>query len=298
MLGTLLGVPELRDVDTFEDERAYLLRFCYRMLGSVADAEDVVQEAYLRWRKAGKPILDVPRAWFIRTCTRLCLDRLKSAHARRERYVGEWLPEPLVVDTGDRRELDETLSMALLLTIERLRPAERAAFLLHDVFGYGFDEVAEILELEPANCRQIASRARKHLAGDRVRSTADDATIERLSNAFFRAIDKGELDDLRSVLAQDVVMRSDGGGKVPAALRPIHGADAVVAFLHKVFVEASRRAAMTRRSVWFNGSPGVLLYEDRSPVSAFQFQVVDDRIRGIFVQRNPDKLKQFEKIDM
>lgn len=284
-------------MNTFEADRSYLLRLCYRMLGSVADAEDVVQDAFLRWQRAGEPALESPRAWFTRTCTRICLDKLKSAQRQREQYFGEWLPEPILPESGDRSERDETLSMALMFAIERLRPAERATFLLHDVFGYAFDEVAEILELTPTNCRQLAARARTHLAGERVRSDADDATIQRLSDAFFRAIDAGDLAELRSVLAEDVVLRSDGGGKAAAAAKAIQGANAVTAFFRKVVIESGSNKTFRLRNMPFNGAPGVLVYQDGALASAFQFHVEGNRIRGIFVQRNPDKLERLSTLD-
>ena len=280
-------------VEDFERERRYLGRLAYQMLGSAVDAEDVVQDTFLRWRDAGEPDLDSPRAWFTRTCTRLCLDRLKSAHREREQYVGEWLPEPLLADESESPKLDETLSMALILTIQRLRPAERAAFLLHDVFGYEFTEVAAILDLEPANCRQLAARARRHLERGERRVDADEHTIRRVSEAFFHAVGSGDLEGLRAVLAEDVVLRSDGGGKVAAAPHPIEGVDRVVRFLEKVLVRGGPKPPLDLRRAWFNGAPGFLVQEDGQPASAFHFQVVDGRIAGIYVQRNPEKLQGF-----
>ncbi|MFV0663064.1 RNA polymerase sigma factor SigJ [Denitromonas sp.] len=279
-------------LEAFARERGYLVRLAYRMLGSVADAEDAVQDTYLRWQAAGEPALDTPRAWFTRTCTRLCLDRLKSAHRTREQYVGEWLPEPFVDDSETRAVLDESLSMALLATIERLTPAERAAFLLHDVFDYGFDDIASMLELSPANCRQLATRARRHLAGDRVRAPHDAGTVQRLGQAFFAAIRGGDLAGLQAVLSEDVVLRADGGGKVSAARRPVEGRTAVLDFLQAIFMRGEAFRPEVREH-WFNGAPGMLVFDAGQLVSAFHFEVHDGRIAGIFVQRNPDKLGGF-----
>lgn len=283
------------DVEPFEEHRAYLVRLAYRLLGSVSDAEDMVQESFVRWHTAGRPALENPRAWFTRTCTRLCLDRLKSARHERRAYPGEWLPEPLVDEeqADGAGELDESLSMALLVTIEKLRPAERAAFLLHDVFGYPFAEVAEIVGLEPAHCRQLAVRARRNLRDDRSRGVPDGAAVQQLSDAFFRAVTAGDLAGLEAVLAEDVVLRSDGGGVVPAARHPIVGAASVARFFVRVFAAEAREHPFRSRSSWFNGSPGVVVYQGGRPVSAFHFDVADGRIAGIYVQRNPDKLGAF-----
>lgn len=262
------------------------------MLGSVADAEDVVQETFVRWREAGEPALRSARAWFTRTCTRLAVDRVRALQRRREEYVGEWLPEPLLADASDARaELDDTLSMALLATVQRLPPKERAAFLLHDVFGYSFAEIGEILDLQSAHCRQLAVRARRHLGGE-ARHDADVATVRRLNDAFFAAVGSGDLERLGTVLAADVVLHSDGGGKVAAARRPIAGAAAVARFFERVFRPA--RGRIERREAWFNGGPGTLVYEEGVLVSAFQLRLVGDRIASIFVQRNPDKLARLD----
>jgi RNA polymerase sigma-70 factor, ECF subfamily len=278
----------------FDEHRAYLQRLAYRLLGSVADAEDVVQETFVRWQTSGEPELTSPRAWLSRTCTRLCLDHLKSAHRKRVAYVGEWLPEPLIDETADKERIDDSLSIALLLSIQRLRPTERAVFLLHDVFDYSFDEIAAILDRDAANCRQIATRARRFLGEPRVRAQPAAEDVARIADAFFAALDSGDVAALSSVLASDVVMRADGGGKVSALLHPLFGASDVTAFLEAVFVHA--RPVLERRAVWFNGAPGVLLVSEGRPLSAFHFEIVDSRIRGIFVHRNPDKLAGFGKI--
>ncbi|MEM9069508.1 MAG: RNA polymerase sigma factor SigJ [Myxococcota bacterium] len=282
----------MTDAADFEAEREAMIRLAYRMLGSVADAEDVVQDAYVRWHRAGRPELASPRAWLVRTCTRLCLDRLKSAQRQREAYVGQWLPEP-IVEPIDRAEVDETLSMALMLTIDRLAPAQRAAFLLHDVFGYEFREIAEILSLQEAHCRQLARRARQKLRAEPRKPEGDGDTVRRVTRAFFDAIETGDLDALQAVLAADVVLRSDGGGKAAAVAYPMEGATAVSRFFQRVFLKKPRPFDV--QSAWFNGAPGVLLREEGTIVSAFQFLVVEGAICGIFVQRNPDKLAVFER---
>ena len=274
-------------VEDFEAGRAELLRLAYRMLGSVADAEDMVQETFLRWRQAGEPMLDRPQAWFVRTCTRLCLDRIGSAAQRRVDYPGEWLPEPLVDD--GRGELDDTLSMALLRTVERLPPTERACLLLHDVLGYEFGEVAEILDLSPANCRQLAARGRKHVRS-RGRREVDEEQVRRLADAFFKAVGEGDPEALLTVLADDVTFYADGGGKASAAKAPIVGAPKVARFFLAIFGE-DRGLELERR--WFNGAPGIVVRDEGRPVSAFQFELVDGHIAGIYVQRNPDKLGAF-----
>ena len=277
-------------MDAFTTHRPALLRLAYQMLGSMADAEDAVQEAWLRWDRAGCPELERPGAWLTRTCTRLCIDRLRETRRERETYVGEWLPELLVEDPPpDRVELDDSISMALLHTLQTLRPAERAAFLLHDVFGHSFPEVAAILDKEPAHCRQLAVRARGRLHHREPSRKVDAEAVEELTAAFFTAIDQGDHEALHAVLTADVVLRTDGGGKVCATRRPIFGADAVARFFHRIFRPAPR--PLVQRRIWFNGAPGTVLFDSGQPVSAFQIEVAGNRIAAIYVQRNPDKLR-------
>ncbi|MEM7204000.1 MAG: RNA polymerase sigma factor SigJ [Planctomycetota bacterium] len=276
----------------FARERDRVVRFAYRMLGSLADAEDMAQETFLRWRAAGEPDLENPSAWMLRTCTRLCLDRQKAVQRRREAYVGEWLPEPLPATPREREQLDESLSLALLRTIQRLPATERAVFLLHDVFGDSFAEVAAVLDLTPAHCRQLGVRARRHLRGP-TRSAPEPATVDRLADAFFAAIASGDLPGLRELLASDVVLHSDGGGKAPAARAPIDGAAAVARFFTRVFATAAQQH-LQLRPAWFNGAPGRLVLEEERVVSAFHFHVEHGRIAAIFVHRNPDKLTRFD----
>lgn len=274
----------------FEALRKDLVGFCYRMLGSVPDAEDIVQEAYIRWEQAGRPVLESPRSWYLRVCARLCLDRVKSVRYQRERYIGPWLPEPILADHAEQAELDESISIALMLTIERLTPTERAAFILHDVFGYDFKEVADIVGLKPDHCRQLARRARQHVRGEKQRSPADVESVRRISDAFFQAVQAGDLAALRHMLTEDVTLYTDGGGKVSAAKELVLGFDSVTTFLIRVFQNAQREYPFEMRTVWFNGSPGVVCYLKEEMISAFQFELVDGRIASVFVHRNPEKL--------
>ncbi|MCB9915552.1 MAG: RNA polymerase sigma factor SigJ [Planctomycetes bacterium] len=284
----------MADVRLFEEQRAHLARLAYQLLGSVGDAEDMVQETFVRWQAAGDFAPRDARAWFTTTCTRLCLDRLKSAQRQRREYVGEWLPEPLLATPAeDPRELDDAVSVALLVTLEALAPAERAAFLLHDVFGYEFAEVARILALKPAHCRQLAVRARARLRGREHPRAVDRAGYERLSHAFFAALRGGDLEGLQALLCEDVRFHADGGGKASAARRVLAGRPAVLRFLERAVIAGQREVPHEARDVWFNGAPGVVLYADGAPVSAFQFELAGERIGAIYVHRNPDKLAAF-----
>src|SRR5262249_31839926 len=259
---------------SFEPYRRRLVGLAYRMLGSMADAEDAVQETYLRWHEADRDNVSNPRAFLMTTATRICLDMLKSAGARREEYVGPWLPEP-VVDTAalapdHRTELAEDLSYALLLTLDRLSPLERAAFLLHDVFDFSFDEVAAALERKEAACRKLAARARAHVRAARPRGATSppeppartseiDAKHAQLLSAFMAATQAGDLNAMKQLLASDVRIVTDGGGKVRSALEVIEGADRVARFI----VEATRkrpdawwREDFRMRFAIINGLPG------------------------------------------
>ena len=291
---------------SFEPYRQRLLGLAYRMLGSMADAEDAVQETYLRWHRADRDNVSDPRAFLMTTTTRICLDALTSARARREEYVGPWLPEP-VVDTAalapdSRTELAEDLSIALLLTLDRLSPLERAAFLLHDVFDFSFSEVATALERSAAACRQLASRARAHVRAARprgatappARSGGIEAKYAQLMSAFAAATQSGDLNALTQLLASDVRVVTDGGGKVRAALKVIDGADRVAQFL----VEATRkrpgawwREDFTVRVATINGLPGLIVDSPEGPVQTAAFEIEGDVIRALYVVRNPDKLR-------
>jgi RNA polymerase sigma-70 factor (ECF subfamily) len=272
----------------FHPLRPRLIRIAYRMLGSVADAEDVVQEAFLRWLDADRGAVREPEAYLCRVVTRLCLDQLKSARRRRETYVGPWLPEPVVAAGEDEIE---DITLPLMMALERLTPLERAAFLLHDVFDVGFDEIAETIGREPAACRQLASRARAHLRAARPRHPVPKERGMELAAAFFTATRSGDIQSLRSLLAADVTVYADGGGKKPAALEPIAGIDAVVelhAALARIFAETMSRIV---RYSFINGLPGFITIEQGDTLQTTALATESGKITAIYVTRNPEKLR-------
>lgn len=282
----------------FESHRVMLRGLAYRMLGSVAEAEDIVQETYLRWSEAEHDDIRSPRAWLVKVCSRLAIDALRSARIRREHYVGPWLPEPWIAIDEDRvaeqMELDDTVSMALLVVLEQVSPSERAAFLLHDVFDFDFEEVAQLLGKSSAACRKLASRARERIRVGQSRQAADAADHRRLTEAFFLAAREDDHEALMSIFHEDVVLHTDGGGKAQAARRIVRGANAVSRFFRGVFANPKADAHQyTTRFAWFNGAPGLLLYEDNQLVTAITLDVEDGTIRSVFAIRNPDKLKGF-----
>ena len=283
---------------SFEPYRRRLRGLAYRMLGSMADAEDAVQETYLRWHAADRENVSDPRAFLMTTTARICLDMLTSARARREEYVGPWLPEP-VVDTAalapdSRTELAEDLSIALLLTLDRLSPLERAAFLLHDVFDFSFGEVAATLDRGEAACRQLASRARAHVRDARPRGAVPaGAQHEELISAFIDATRSGDLEKLTQLLASDVRVVTDGGGKAAAALNVLEGADHAARFL----IGATRKGWRDDFSLRFapiNGLPGLIVDAPEGPVQTTAFEIEGGAIRTLYVVRNPDKLRHLE----
>jgi RNA polymerase sigma-70 factor (ECF subfamily) len=287
---------------SFEPHRRRLLGLAYRMLGSMAEAEDAVQEAYLRWHDADRATVADPRAFLITTTTRICLDVLKSARVRREEYVGPWLPDP-VTDTTSlapdaQTELAEDLSVALLLALDRLSPLERAAFLLHDVFDYSFTQVANALGRNEAACRQLASRARTRVKEARPSgvtppqrtSSAVDPKHAQIVSAFITASRSGDIQALTRMLTRDAKVVSDGGGKVPAALNVIEGADRVAAFLAGV-VRKGWTDEMTVRFDTINGLPGLMMSGPKGLVQTNAFEFDGDLVHAIYVVRNPDKLR-------
>ena len=280
--------------DVFASTRPLLFSIAYRMLGSVTDAEDLVQDAFVRWLEAPEQEVRSPRAYLATVVTRLAINQLQSARSRRETYVGPWLPEPLVTehapDPSEPIELAESLSMAFLLMLERLSPTERAVLLLHDVFDFEYSEVATILEKSEANCRQLLTRAKKHLGDSRARFDVDPAQADRLLNRFVEATRAGDIDGLVGVLAEDITLWADGGGKVPgAALRPIHGADSVARFVAQRARGGKERGGSVRLTR-INGQPGFIVYVSGKPQAALILGIRDGRIHDIYAIANPDKL--------
>jgi RNA polymerase sigma-70 factor, ECF subfamily len=280
----------------FEALRPRLLRLAYSQLGSLAEAEDVVQEAWLRLERADAATIDDLEAWLVTVVSRLALDALRSARMRRERYVGPWLPDPLVgaaapdADPADRVTLDESVSLALLFVLERLSPAERTAFVLHDVFGLSFDEVGEIVGRTSAATRQLASRARRHVVESRPRQSGTAEQQRRLVEAFASAAEGGDLGALLEVLDPDVVMRSDGGGVVAAARVPLVGADRVGRALAALHRKAA--GSWSTEVVEVNGAAGMLITDHRTgELSVVAFTIDGGLITSIQVQRNPEKLR-------
>jgi RNA polymerase sigma-70 factor (ECF subfamily) len=277
----------------FEQHRGLLFSIAYRMLGSVADAEDAVQDAFIRWQRASAVDIRSPKAFLVTIVSRLCINHLQSARVQREAYVGEWLPEPLVTEPGgDASEIlqvDESVSMALLLLLERLTPVQRAVFLLHEVFDYTHIEIAAALTLTEANCRQLLRRAQQHVRLARPRFKAPTREHMELLERFYQAAGSGDMDRLISLLSSDVVMHTDGGGKAAALVLPIYGPDKVA----RAAVYGLRRLLslnVLQRIVEVNGQPGIVSYQDGRPQSVFTVEARDGRIQAIYIVTNPEKM--------
>jgi RNA polymerase sigma-70 factor, ECF subfamily len=285
--------------ETYESLRPLLFSIAYRMVGSVSEAEDIVQEAYLRHHRAvsaGDTEVQAPKAWLSAVTTRLAIDHLRSARVRRETYVGPWLPEPLMTDPApdpsEQAEMSDSLSIAFLAVLESLSPVERAVYLLREVFGYGYDEIARVVDRSEDNCRQLATRARRHIEAHRPRFAVPRERQEELTERFMEAVQTGDDEALVAMLAEDAVAYTDGGGKVRAAPRPIAGREQVARFL---VVSARRGAKLTPFSVQnasVNGRPGrVLVGEDGAVVGVLEIDVDGDLIRAVRIVNNPDKLR-------
>lgn len=275
----------------FENVRPRLFGIAYRMMGTVAEAEDLVQEAWLRWQGADHEAVREPAAFLSTTVTRLALTELDSARARRERYVGPWLPEPVdtSADPALGAERAEALSFAMLLLLERLSPAERAAYVLHEAFDYPYRRIAEVLETSEANARQLASRARAHLATRR-EAAVSDAERDRLVAAFLAAAQEGDLERLEAVLADDVIALSDGGGIVTAARKPVIGRERVAPFLLGVLEKFAADLEHVPGS--YNGEPAFVSLRGQDPIAVWTLDVGPDGIRGFYNVMNPAKLSR------
>jgi RNA polymerase sigma-70 factor, ECF subfamily len=279
--------------DPFLEHRSLLFSIAYRMLGSVADAEDAVQETYMRWRRStehGDEICS-PKAWLTTTISRVCLDQLGSARVKREQYIGPWLPEPLAGVTPDVAETVadfDSISIAFLVLLESLSAKERAVFLLHDVFGYDFASIAEIVGESDSYCRQLAKRARAHIAERRPRFTAGCGQRERLTADFVRAVSEGDMPALIETLTHDVMVVSDGGGKVSAARKPVIGREKVAQFLTNLTRLAPEGTSFRIESI--NGQPGIVTLVNDAVRNVVTFDFTDSAIRAIYIVVNPDKL--------
>jgi RNA polymerase sigma-70 factor (ECF subfamily) len=282
--------PDEAALARFVELRPLLFTVAYEMLGSAADADDVIQESWLRWAAVDPDTVRDHRAYLVRVVTRQALNRLRTLRRRRETYVGPWLPEPIVTteDVAEDVELTDSVSMAMLVVLETLSPLERAVFVLREVFGYEYAEVAEAVGRSPAAVRQLAHRSRQHVEARRPRPRAEDQVDTRaVMERFFDAAVGGDLQALLDVLSPDVVLLSDGGGKVSAALRPVVGADKVARFAQGI-AQAAHEAEVSWR--WVNGAPGALFSLAGEAVVAVSVQVRDGRIVGLYFVRNPDKL--------
>jgi RNA polymerase sigma factor, sigma-70 family len=274
---------------SFAPLRPRLMRVAYRMLGSVADAEDAVQEAFIRWMRVDRAEVREPEAFLRRTVTRLCLDQLKSARKKREAYVGPWLPDPVVEE-----QEEEDVTLPLMLALERLSPLERAAFLLHDVFGLDFEEVAASIGREPAACRQLAARARTHVRESRTRFRVDRERGLAIAEAFFAASRSGDMTALSAMLSADVSFHADGGGKRPAALRLLFGIDDVMKVHASLARFFAKGGSQLLRTAMVNGLPGFITREADGELQTTALDVESGRVTAIYVMRNPDKLKHLQ----
>jgi RNA polymerase sigma-70 factor (ECF subfamily) len=281
------------DLAAFNQHRGLLFSIAYRMLGSRADAEDMLQETFLRWQQASAAEIRDPRAFLVTVITRLCINQLQSARVKREQYFGQWLPEPLMTKPAAESPaisgIDGSLSMAFLMLLERLTPMERAVFLLREVFDYDYAEVSEMLGQSEPNCRQILRRAKQHVTEDRPRFDVSPQEQQRMLQQFLEATSHGDMQGLLALLSKDVVLYTDGGGKATAVPNPIYGADHVARF----FMEAPAKFMpkdIVRRFAEINGQPGIVVYHQGHAFGVFTIDVAEGQIRNIYIVINPDKL--------
>ena len=286
-------------LNVFHEQRNLLFSIAYRMLGTVADAEDMLQETFLRWQRATETEIQSPRAFLATVITRLCINQLQSARAKREEYFGQWLPEPLMTEQAAESRavsgIDDSLSTAFLVLLERLTPVERAVFLLREIFDYEYAEIAGMLGQTETNCRQILRRAKQHVKQDRPRFDASPGEREKLLQQFLEATAQGEMQGLLALLSKDVVLYTDGGGKATAVPNPVYGADRVARF----FSRAPGRlisGTLVRRIAQINGQPGIVTYLQGRPFGVLTLDVEDGRIRNIYIVRNPDKLQRLPEL--
>ncbi|GGY19776.1 RNA polymerase sigma-70 factor [Streptomyces djakartensis] len=292
----------MNDVDRFEASRPRLEAIAYRLLGSASEAEDAVQETYLRWQAADPGRIEVPEAWLTKVLTNLCLNQLTSARARRETYVGQWLPEPLLagdpmLGPADTAEQRESVSYAVLVLLERLSPNERAVYVLREAFDYPHREIAEILDISEASSQQIFHRARKHVADGRVRTEIDEAAARRIIDEFLTAATSGRTEPLVKLLTQDAIAIGDGGGKVPARAKAFEGALAVAKFMRGLFKPSKAKRALLGGSpevyaTTANGGPAVVVVVDGRVVGVMCLEVTPEGIAAFRSQVNPDKLER------
>jgi RNA polymerase sigma factor (sigma-70 family) len=282
------------EADAFQAMRPRLLRIAYRMLGSLAEAEDIVQDAWLRWSRADRDEVSNPAAFLSRTVTRLCLDHLKSARVKRETYVGFWLPEPLIEVAGDEEAVEpEDVSLTLMLALERLSPLERAAFLLHDVFDMPFAEVARAIGRDEAACRQLAARARAHVRSERPRYPLKGSEGEEIARAFFDAVARNDAEGLKAMLAENVVAYADGGGKKPSHLNPIYGRDKVLRLIAGLAAKPGDPPRWVQAAV-IDGLPGFVAFDRWGTLQTTALAIEDGKVAAFYTMRNPDKLARVE----
>ncbi|MFC4124626.1 RNA polymerase sigma factor SigJ [Nocardia rhizosphaerae] len=293
-----------RSADLFEESRGRLEAIAYRLLGSAGDAEDAVQDTYLRWHAADQDLIETPEAWLTKVLTNLCLNQLASARARRETYVGQWLPEP--VRAGDRMlgpadtvEQRESVSLAVLTLLERLSPNERVVYVLREAFGYPHREIAELLDLTESNCQQIYRRAKQHVAGG-ARTTVDATAAQRIVAEFLAAVLSGDTEPLIRLLAADAVSIADGGGRVPARKSPVVGAVAIARYLSNVFRRTPAKAALVGGEPVFyadvvNGAPAVLAVVGDRIFTVLSVVATADGIAAVHLQVNPEKLARLTR---
>jgi RNA polymerase sigma-70 factor, ECF subfamily len=293
---TMNDIP-YNTTETFNQYRVLLFSIAYRMLGSATDAEDIVQEAFLRWLQAASDEVQSPKAYLSTVVVRLCIDQLRSARAQREVYVGPWLPEPILTDQypelTDSTILAESLSFAFLVVLENLGPLERAVFLLREVFDYDYPDIAAIVGKSEANCRQMLHRAHLHLGKRRPRFDVSHEQQERITDQFLRATTNGDMQGLLTLLADDIVFTGDGGGKTGTALNPIHGRDKVARGTMGTILKLPPR--IEGRILQINGHPAIVGYLDDRPYGVLILDIADGRVQAIYNVMNPDKLRWLAK---
>lgn len=288
----MAAVYPAKRVAVFEELRRRLFGIAYRMIGTTADAEDIVQEAYLRWHQANTEEIRSPEAWLVSVVTRLSIDKLRKASVEREKYIGEWLPEPLIAGASpspeEKLETSSNLSMAYMVLLERLTPVERAAFLLHDVFDCAYPLIANILRKSEAACRQVVHRARQRVRSEKSRFKASDAALRSLINQFMAAADAGDDATLLSLFAKDATLTSDGGGVVPAARRVVHGRSRIA----RLYLLLAKRLGnrLRKEILIINGEPGLVMYLDGAPLATVSFATDGASITALYTVLNPNKL--------